>query len=110
MTSKEAVEILRKIKVYATGDGLEALDMAIESIIHDYARGVQKGLEIATVNGSDKRKPGHWIPQDLNKSDGMTTTAVYYFPKCSVCGHTARPTNFCPSCGSDMRQKEGASK
>lgn len=50
-----------------------------------------------------ERKTGFWIPQDFNKSDGMKTTAVYYCPKCSVCGHAAMPTNFCPNCGSDMR-------
>lgn len=49
MTREKAVETLRKIKAYANGDDLEALDMAIESLIYDYARGVQKGLEIATI-------------------------------------------------------------
>lgn len=50
-----------------------------------------------------ERKKGKWIPQDFNKSNGMTTTTVYYFPKCSVCGWAANNTNFCPNCGADMR-------
>ena len=50
-----------------------------------------------------ERKKGRWIPQDHNKVNGMTSTAVYYYPKCSVCGHCANYTNFCPNCGADMR-------
>lgn len=49
-----------------------------------------------------KRKTGKWIPQNLNKPDGMIGTAVYYYPKCSVCGETANYTNFCPNCGAKM--------
>lgn len=50
-----------------------------------------------------KRKRGKWIPQNHNKVNNMTSTTVYYYPKCSVCGHCAYPTNFCPNCGADMR-------
>lgn len=50
-----------------------------------------------------ERKKGRWIPQDLNKHFGMASTAVYYYPKCSVCGRSADCTNFCPNCGADMR-------
>lgn len=46
---------------------------------------------------------GEWLPQDHNKTNGMTSTAVYYYPKCSVCGHCGNYTNFCPNCGADMR-------
>lgn len=53
-----------------------------------------------------ERKPGKWIPQDMNKSCGMVSTAVYYYPKCSVCGWSANNTNFCPNCGADMRGGE----
>ena len=49
-----------------------------------------------------QRKRGKWIPQNLNKSDGMISTAVYYYPKCSVCGENANYTNFCPNCGAEM--------
>lgn len=72
-------------------------DELIKALAYDrnqYEKGYRDGC---------KRKTGHWIPQDFNKSDGMMTTAVYYFPKCSVCGHTASQTNFCPACGADMR-------
>ena len=47
-----------------------------------------------------ERKKGKWIPQDLNKHYGMTSTTVYYYPKCSMCGESANYTNFCPNCGS----------
>ena len=62
----------------------EAIDMAIEAI-------------------KNKRPKGHWIPQNHNKTNGMVSTAVYYYPKCSVCGHYGNYTNFCPNCGTDMR-------
>lgn len=50
-----------------------------------------------------ERKKGKWIPQEMNKSYGRISTAVYYYPKCSVCGWSADNTNFCPNCGADMR-------
>lgn len=53
-----------------------------------------------------ERKTGEWIPQNLNKSNGFASTAVYYFPKCSICGYSAKHTNFCPNCGADMRGEE----
>ena len=51
----------------------------------------------------EERKTGKWIPQDNNKTNGMASTLVYYYPKCSVCGHCDNYTNFCPNCGADMR-------
>ena len=53
-----------------------------------------------------QRKKGKWIPQNLNKSDGMISTAVYYYPKCSVCGANANYTNFCPNCGAEMEGQD----
>ena len=53
-----------------------------------------------------ERTQGRWIPQDNNKVNGMTSTTAYYYPKCSVCGHCANYTNFCPDCGADMRGKQ----
>ena len=50
-----------------------------------------------------ERPKGSWIPQNNNKVNGMTSTTVYYYPKCSVCGHCGNYTNFCPECGADMR-------
>ena len=58
---------------------------------------------IKALPPSPSRPKGKWIPQNLNKSDGMISTAVYYYPKCSVCGANANYTNFCPNCGADMR-------
>lgn len=52
----------------------------------------------------EERKTGKWIPQDNNKTNGMASTLVYYYPKCSVCGHCDNYTNFCPNCGADLRK------
>ena len=52
-----------------------------------------------------ERKTGKWIPQDNNKTNGMASTLVYYYPKCSVCGHCDNYTNYCPNCGADMRER-----
>ena len=90
MTSEEAVEILRKIKAYATGDDLEALDMAIESIIYDYARGVQKGLEIATI-----KNKGEWVE--------IPHTFLHKCSQCDWINDHSSGFHFCPMCGSDMR-------
>lgn len=49
-------------------------------------------------------KNGKWIPQDHNKKTGCVTTLMFYYPKCSECGHTGEfGMNFCPQCGADMR-------
>ena len=81
----------------------------ISVLVAEQAKGVKidqieiTGEGIIFKKSQPERKMGSWIPQDFNKSDGMKTTAVYYFPKCSVCGYAASPTNFCPQCGADMR-------
>lgn len=53
-----------------------------------------------------EREKGKWIPQDHNKTNGIASTLVYCYPKCSVCGHCDNYTNFCPNCGADMRGEE----
>lgn len=53
------------------------------------------------------RKKGKWIPQDHNKTNGLVSTAVYYCPKCSVCGLCGNYTNFCPNCGTEMENNNG---
>lgn len=65
-----------------------------------FSRVIREALKDAQL---EQRKGGKWIPQDMNQSNGMISTAVYYYPKCSVCGWTANFTNFCPNCGADMR-------
>lgn len=53
---------------------------------------------------------GEWIPQDHNKRIGCATTAVFYYPKCSACGHNGNyDMHYCPYCGARMdgeRRKE----
>ena len=54
-----------------------------------------------------ERKSGEWVPQDHNKRTGYVTTTVYYYPKCSECGHTGNyGMNFCPNCGAKMENAE----
>ena len=46
---------------------------------------------------------GKWIPQDHNKRIGCATTAVFYYPKCSACGHNGNyDMYYCPNCGAKM--------
>ena len=55
-------------------------------------------------NYAQPQRTGRWISQDHNKSNGMVSTAVFYYPKCSECGHSGNyDMNFCPNCGADMR-------
>ena len=70
--------------------------------------GGKRSLMIDTQPTADVREnvKGNWLPQDNNKTNGMMSTTVYYYPKCSVCGHCANYTNFCPNCGADMRGEE----
>lgn len=70
-----------------------------------YVRGFEQGRTQGNVDAKlqPERKKGHWISQDHNKSNGMITTTVYYFPKCSVCGCTSNNTNYCPNCGAYMK-------
>ena len=85
MRSIEADALMRDIEKYHLSDG--KFQHWVE---------VQPTIEL-------ERKKGKWIPQNLNKSNGIISTAVYYYPKCSICGANANYTNFCPTCGADMR-------
>ena len=96
ISRQAAIDVLEKIPVYKfkKTDGL--LDTLV-SIGQVYM--ALKQLPPAQPG----RKKGNWIPQDFNTHSGKTSTAVYFFPKCSVCGNSADYTNYCPACGADMR-------
>lgn len=53
-----------------------------------------------------ERKKGEWLKEDLSGYLTPGGNSIYH---CSECGHTEGPwphprlTNFCPSCGADMR-------
>lgn len=90
-----------------------AIDAAIEAVDEwDGGYNLTRADMIADVINNNvpstqpERKKGEWIPQNHNKTNGMMSTAVYYYPKCSVCGHCANYTNFCPNCGADMRERD----
>lgn len=56
-----------------------------------------------------ERKKGMWIKEDLSGYLTPGGNSIYH---CSECGHEEGPypfprlTDFCPSCGCDMRGKE----
>lgn len=89
-----AIDAMRTMQTYKlfVGDDLLLIDQA----------GAMTELMLLP-SAQPEQKKGKWIPQDLNRHDGMTSTAVYYYPKCSICGTNANYTNFCPNCGADMR-------
>lgn len=97
-------------KVIYLDDALDAVNLMtdINGFCDGYAVS-RKGVCITLKQlppAQPERKPGRWIPQNHNKVNGMTSTAVYYYPKCSVCGCCANYTNFCPGCGADMRGEQ----
>ena len=67
-------------------------------------RGVFSDIEQGLKELPSVQKTGKWMTQDNNKSNGIMTTCVYYYPKCSECGGVGNfDMNFCPNCGADMR-------
>ena len=103
MKAKEAAEIIKGIEEVRGSlpeDGLlveEALNMAIKAL-------ELFGISEQLPSAQPERPKGEWIPQDHNKSNGFATTLVYYFPKCSECGHSGDSAfAFCHWCGADMR-------
>ena len=85
---------------------------AIDSIIENAPTIEQRCEECEAFNKTrllvpqPERKKGKWIPQDHNKITDMASTLVFYYPKCSECGHSGNYTNFCPRCGADMREDQ----
>ena len=57
-------------------------------------------------SAESERKKGEWIKEDLSGYLTPGGNSIYH---CSECGHKEGPwphprlTNFCPSCGADMR-------
>ncbi len=73
-----------------------------EITVDGYADGFADGYKLGKKYAQPQRT-GRWIPQDHNKSNGMVSTAVFYYPKCSECGHSGNyDMNFCPNCGAEM--------
>ena len=93
MTNREAIEILKIERNHMIPtllpERIEAIDMAISALEKQIPKKVK------------------WIPQDHNKTNGMASTLVFYYPKCSECGHSGNyDMNFCPNCGADMREEK----
>ena len=84
-------------------------DITVEMFRNASLEGVEELMtsgemeDISLPSARPERKKGKWIPQDHNKTNGIASTLVYYYPKCSVCGHCDDYTNFCSNCGADMR-------
>ena len=77
------------------------IDEIKQDIVIIYNKGSYFGTVLSEVVKQESKR-GKWIPQNHNKTNGRMSTAVYYYPKCSVCGHYANYTNFCPNCGARM--------
>lgn len=67
--------------------------------------------QIDTIPSAEsERKKGEWIKEDLSGYLTPGGNSIYH---CSECGHTEGPwphprlTNFCPSCGANMRGEDG---
>lgn len=76
------------------------------NIEEEYGSAVQEVIN-GLPSAQPERKVGKWIPQDYNQRYGNISTAVYYYPKCSVCGCSGDYTDaFCKSCGADMRGEQ----
>lgn len=94
MTRAKAIEIIKAIRTYARMGEFEALSMAIEALEHPYG------------------KHGEWIDDKPGIPEWKKSTRPW---RCSVCGYRTGTNklwiyDFCPKCGSDMRQKEGESE
>lgn len=67
---------------------------------------LQEHDRILTQSVEPERKKGEWIEEDLSGYLTPGGNSIYH---CSECGHKEGPwphprlTNFCPSCGADMR-------
>ena len=79
------------------------IDEIKQDIVIIYNKGSYFGTVLSEVVKQESKR-GKWIPQNHNKTNGRISTAVYYYPKCSVCGLCANYTNFCPNCGARMER------
>lgn len=83
-----------------------AIDALKEAFNPSITNFVKAKMVIDNLPSEQPERPkGKWIPQDHNKSNGMASTLVFYYPKCSECGHSGNYTNFCPRCGADMTEE-----
>lgn len=89
MTNKEAIQILRSIRVYdiypksASEETKQALDMAIKAL--------------------EERPTGKWIEHDFKTCGGLGDWDY----KCSNCEKVyCGKFNYCPNCGSRMKGAE----
>lgn len=102
MDKNEIIERLREIAKHA----VYTIDEEPFIMSLDDGIAVYEAIEIIQQSQPERPK-GKWIPQDHNKSNGFATTLVYYFPKCSECGHSGDSAfTFCPWCGADMRGEQ----
>ena len=96
-------------------DVLELLNSRVKSskgIYGDLGGAVSGVRELIKVmpSAEPERKNGEWIKEDLSGYLTPGGNSIYH---CSECGHTEGPwphsrlTNFCPSCGADMRGEDG---
>ena len=97
---KDLLEDIGNLQTYKFFEGNDMVLVNIEDI---------KGILTKHVKAKEvqpERNKGEWIKEDLSGYLTPGGNSIYH---CSECGHTEGPwphprlTNFCPSCGTDMR-------
>ena len=95
-------------------DAIDAMYRLEAEDIETYGCSIPEGFDSkpaiealkALPSEEPERKKGKWIKEDLSGYLTPGGNSIYH---CSECGHTEGPwphprlTNFCPSCGADMR-------
>ena len=88
-----AIDALRKMQTYKLFAGDDML-------LIDQAEAQTELMMLPPVQ--PERKTGKWIDETF-KPWGL----VYHPYKCDQCGeHSEADSNFCPSCGADMREED----
>lgn len=97
--------IIRKLNKFA-------IDCLKEDQLERYTAYSTAACAIAMTKSADVQpvKRGHWIDiYEYCKMNGYRPSGVAVYYWCSECMKEEKKTSdFCPNCGADMREKEGA--
>ena len=102
MTREEAIKLIDERMCFGRGKWSEHHMPKID----DYWKAGQMAIKALE---QPERKMGKWI----DAYPDIEPNPMFMYAICSVCGceqAISNKLNFCPDCGSDMRQKEGESK
>ena len=91
-----------KIKTISLEFGEDYLSIWLEPDNADILFNLDKNVFLTKEEAEAKLKKGKWIRARLLYYKGVKGI----FGRCSVCGVLNQETNFCPSCGADMRETQ----